>query len=108
MRSTQYVLREREVTQSTKRQDTQPTETLAGKIKIQNRANEPMKSTCRKFAGNTWRRDKVEPRPKTLKVGMIRYDWVLGGKTTKIQWNAQARNPCNDKIEALLQVRSKP
>ena len=143
--------REREITQLTKRQDTQQTETLAGKIEIQNRENEPTKSkwgwsdlndltpkpsqhkkvtsrerndnydrlwtstkpqrnksTCRKFTGNTWRRDKVKPRLETLEAGMIRYGWVLGGKTTKTQWNAQARNPCNDKIEALSQVCSKP
>jgi hypothetical protein len=43
MRATRYVLREREITQSTKRQDTQPIETLAGKVEIQNRANEPTK-----------------------------------------------------------------
>ena len=45
MRSTRYVLREREreITQSTKRQDTQPTETLTGKVEIHNRENEPTK-----------------------------------------------------------------
>ena len=36
--------REKEITQLTKGQDTQPTETLAGKIEIQNRAYEPTKS----------------------------------------------------------------
>lgn len=67
-----------------------------------------MKSTCKKFAGNTWERDKHEPRLETLTTGTIRNDWVPGGKTTKNQWNAQAINPCKDKIEALSQVRSKP
>ena len=41
------------------------------------------KLTCRKFAGNTWRRDKDEPRLETLETGTIRNDWVLGGKMTK-------------------------
>ena len=66
------------------------------------------KSTCRKFDENTRERDKHEPRLETLTTGTIRNGWVTRGKTTKNQWNAQARNPCKDKIELFSQVRNKP
>ena len=59
--------REREITQSTKRQDTQPIETLAGKIEIQNRENEPTKS---KWGWSDL--NDLTPKPSQHKKGISR------------------------------------